>query len=68
MTTKLIRAPEIIKRGICSNRQMIYRRMERDGFPRPLQLGPNTVAWSEDEVNAWLASRPRAEFKSSQAA
>ncbi len=32
----------------------------RDGlFPAPIVLGPNSVGWYEDEVEEWLASRPR---------
>lgn len=35
-------------------------RWERNGlFPARIKLGPNSVAWSEAEVAAWLASRPR---------
>ena len=29
------------------------------GFPRPIRLGPRDRAWYEDEVDAWLESRPR---------
>jgi prophage regulatory protein len=36
-------------------------RLEKAGeFPRRLQLGACRVAWFEDEVEAWKASRPRA--------
>ena len=36
------------------------RRWVREGhFPKPVKLGANCVAWRLDEVNAWLASRPR---------
>ena len=32
----------------------------RDGlFPAPIVLGPNSVGWFTDEVDEWLASRPR---------
>ncbi len=30
-----------------------------DDFPAPVQLGPNAIGWYEDEIDAWLASRPR---------
>lgn len=33
-------------------------RWERAGrFPKRLQLGPNTVGWDEDAVDAWLEAR-----------
>ena len=36
------------------------RRWVREGnFPKPIMLGANCVAWRRDEVDAWLASRPR---------
>jgi prophage regulatory protein len=28
-------------------------------FPAPVQLGPNSIGYYEDEIQAWLASRPR---------
>ena len=27
--------------------------------PQPYQLGPNTVAWASDEIDAWIDNRPR---------
>jgi predicted DNA-binding transcriptional regulator AlpA len=37
----------------------LKRWMEKEGFPLPIQLGPNTVAWCESKIEAWLASRQR---------
>ena len=35
-------------------------RLEREGlFPKRIRLSANTVGWLEDEVQDWLASRPR---------
>ena len=35
-------------------------RMEREGtFPQRLRLGASAIGWREDEVLAWIASRPR---------
>jgi prophage regulatory protein len=28
-------------------------------FPKRIVLGPNSVGWYEDEVDDWLANRPR---------
>lgn len=30
-----------------------------DDFPVARVLGPNTTGWFEDEIDAWLESRPR---------
>lgn len=37
----------------------INRRELAGEFPRRIQLGPNLVGWLEEEVDAWLKSRPR---------
>ena len=37
----------------------LARAIEWYGFPRPIALGANTLAWNLEEVQAWLASRPR---------
>ncbi|MCY3960423.1 MAG: AlpA family phage regulatory protein [bacterium] len=38
----------------------IYRFM-RDGlFPEPIRVGRRAVRWYASEIDAWLASRPRA--------
>jgi prophage regulatory protein len=35
----------------------VYRRMAAGQFPRQIQLGPKSVAWSETEVTNWIAER-----------
>jgi len=37
----------------------IYRRMQAGEFPRQVQIGPNTVAWLEHEIDDWIQTRPR---------
>ena len=33
--------------------------LERDGkFPQRRVISPRVVAWIEDEIDAWIASRP----------
>jgi len=36
-----------------------WRRTKEPGFPSAYQIGPNSVGWDEDEVDAWLESRRR---------
>jgi prophage regulatory protein len=44
-------------------------RWTRDGrFPKPIKLGPNTVGWLHDDLEAWLASRSGAVPQLSKAA
>jgi predicted DNA-binding transcriptional regulator AlpA len=32
-------------------------------FPRPLILGPNSIGWFEDEIDAWLNTRQRRVYR-----
>jgi predicted DNA-binding transcriptional regulator AlpA len=57
---KFLRFADLKAAGIVNSWAMLRRRIERDGFPVGRMLGPNTRAWSEDEVEAWIASRPTA--------
>ncbi len=57
---KFLRFADLRAAGIVTSWPMLRRRVERDGFPPGRMLGANTRAWSEDEVEAWLASRPTA--------
>src|SRR5262249_47416891 len=43
--------------GIVSNRQTLSRWIRYEGFPEGVLLGPNSRAWLEDGVLAWLESR-----------
>jgi prophage regulatory protein len=55
---RLLRFGEVRQRTGLS-RSTIWR-MERSGsFPRRVQVSINVVAWREDEVAAWIASKLR---------
>jgi Prophage CP4-57 regulatory protein (AlpA) len=45
--------------GILANRMDCRRKQLQEGFPPPLQLSANKIAWRWSEVEAWLATRPR---------
>lgn len=36
----------------------IYGWIKSHGFPPPVQIGPNSVAWRESEIDGWIRSRP----------
>ncbi|HXG70376.1 MAG TPA: AlpA family phage regulatory protein [Gemmatimonadaceae bacterium] len=39
-------------------RSTIYRAVAEGTFPRPVQLGPQSVAWRKSDLDRWIASRP----------
>jgi predicted DNA-binding transcriptional regulator AlpA len=45
--------------GIMPNRMTLARSIAQLGFPKPVELGKNRIAWRLEEVENWLASRPR---------
>jgi prophage regulatory protein len=53
---KLYRMNELIAVvGRC--RAAIYRDVRNQMFPKPIRLGPNSVAWLVKEVDGWLEQR-----------
>lgn len=54
----LLKRPEVRARTTLSD-STLYRLIEEGEFPRPIKINPNgrAVAWIEDEVEAWIASR-----------
>ena len=52
----LIRMAEVQARSGLSVAQ-IYRLMAKALFPRSVATGPNSRAWVEDEVDAWIRER-----------
>ena len=53
MTDAFLRLPEVLSRTGLS-RPTIYRKMGRGEFPKAVQLGANSVAWRESDVQAWM--------------
>jgi prophage regulatory protein len=51
---RLIRFPETCKRT-SKSRAGIYAAINRGDFPKPVKLGPKSVAFVEAEVDAWIA-------------
>ena len=45
---------EQVRHLIPYSASQIYRLEQQERFPRRLRIGPNRVAWLEDEVNSWL--------------
>jgi hypothetical protein len=55
---RFARFKEMQERGYFHDRVAAARAIDR-GFPAPLELGANTLAWDLDEVEAFVAALPR---------
>ena len=58
MAKRILRLPAVMEMSGLS-RAAIYDQMARSLFPRPLRIGPRAVGWLEDDIDDWLATRPR---------
>lgn len=57
---RVIRFPAV-KTLIGGYSRMHVDRLEKAGrFPKRVQLGPNSVGWLEDEIQAWIEARAAA--------
>ena len=54
---KYLRYSDLVARGIIRNRATLGRWIRDHGFPAGVLLGPNSRAWPEPAVDAWLATR-----------
>jgi prophage regulatory protein len=58
-TIRLVTFPELEPRkGIPFTRQYIDRLERENRFPTRVRTGLNSVAWLEDELDAWISARP----------
>lgn len=54
---RLYRLPDVI--DITGRRRAtIYADIASGTFPRPVQLGAQSVAWRKSDLDQWIASRP----------
>ena len=57
---KILRAPAVSEKVKLAP-VTLWRKSNdpNDDFPASVILGPNSTGWFEDELDAWLESRPR---------
>jgi prophage regulatory protein len=58
---RILRDPEVFQLTGLSRVQR-WRRVRAGSFPAPVQLGPNSIGWREDEIRVWLEARPRVSY------
>ena len=57
---RLIRYPDLVEKGVVKSRMTLHRLIRDEGFPPGVLVSPNSRAWIEEEVDAWVMSRPSA--------
>ncbi len=57
---KLIRYNDLVAKGVVNSRMTLKRLIDFQDFPPGVLITPNARAWNEDDVDAWIASRPAA--------
>ncbi len=58
---KIIRPSAVCERT-GKSRTQIWRDVRDKKFPAPIQIGPGAIGFYEDEIDAWIASRPRVSY------
>ena len=49
-----------LEKGIVYSRDHLRRKCNAGEFPKPISISAKRIAWSEGEVDAWLAAKVRA--------
>ncbi len=63
---RIIRSNTVTKRT-GKSRVQIWRDVKAKKFPSPVEIGTNSIGWYEDEIDDWLASRPRRNYGGAEA-
>ena len=53
---------DAVHERISKSRAQVWRDIRAGKFPAPITLGGNSVGWYADEIDAWLAARPRVNY------
>ena len=56
---RVLRLHEVLER-VGLSKSTLWRYINEGDFPKPIKLGPRASGWIEEEVDDWIASRPRA--------
>ena len=49
-----------VERRVRLSRSSLYRKMHEGTFPVGIKVGERAVRWRSEEVEAWVAERPKA--------
>ena len=60
MAKKYLRFRDLVERQIVGNRVTLGRWIKNNGFPPGVKIGPNSRAWTDDEIVAWQDAKAAA--------
>ncbi|WP_227243979.1 helix-turn-helix transcriptional regulator [Paraburkholderia caribensis] len=59
----LIKIARVQSMLACGSRASVYEKLRKDPtFPRPVRVGPHSIAWRLQEVRDYIANLPRHEL------
>lgn len=58
VSKKALRLPTVSDR-VGKPKSSIYYMIKHGQFPRPISLSVRSVGWLEEDIEAWLQSRPQ---------
>ena len=62
MSRILLRLPQVRARCGNKSRAQIWRDVRNGTFPAPVEIGPNSKAWFDDEIDEWQENLSRANY------
>jgi predicted DNA-binding transcriptional regulator AlpA len=65
---RLIRYTDLVAKGVVNSRMTLKRLIDNQDFPPGILVTPNSRAWDEGEVDAWIGARPAARKPSTRKA
>lgn len=63
MTKKYLKFPALSEKLGGRSRASIHRDMKDRGFPKPINLGANSVVWDENSVDIWVEGLAKTEYE-----
>jgi predicted DNA-binding transcriptional regulator AlpA len=67
MSKKWLRFADLKARGLVNNRTTLARWIRDYNFPPGTNIGPNTRAWTDEEIETYEAARTAAEAPNAMA-
>lgn len=63
MAKRYLKFPALSAKLGGRSRASIHRDMRDRGFPKPINLGSNSVVWNEEAVDAWLEELAKKQYE-----